>query len=95
MMSHQLLPWAVAIFAITNTVGAALSVARVYSQWKKKQQQQQFASSSHSTARRDSAYAYPLGQKAEPEKSNVITIIITVTAAVMAVVSALLALTHS
>jgi hypothetical protein len=82
---------AIAVFAVTNTVGAALSVARVYSQWKKKQQR--FAPSLHSTrTRSDSAYARQPSQ-AEPEKSNVITIVMA-TAAVMAVASALLALAH-
>ncbi|HEU0081312.1 MAG TPA: hypothetical protein VFQ87_00435 [Bradyrhizobium sp.] len=90
MTGHELLPWAIAIFAVTNTVGAALSVARVYSQRKKKQQQ--LAPSLHSTRTRDSAYVWRPGQ-AEPEKSNVITIVMA-TAAVMAVASALLALAH-
>ena len=92
MTGHELLPWAIAIFAVTNTVGAALSVARVYSQWKKKQQQ--LAPASHaSRTRGDGAYAWQPGRKAEPGKSNVITIVMA-TAAVMAVASALLALAH-
>lgn len=93
MTGHELLPWAIAIFAVTNTVGAALSVARVYSQRKKKQQW--LAPSSHATgARGDRAYAWQPGQKAEPGKSTNITIVVTATAAVLTVVSALLALTH-
>ena len=91
MTSHQLLPWAIAIFAVTNTVGAALSVARVYSQWKKKQAP--LAASSPARTRSDSAWAWQPGQKVEPEKSNAITILMA-TAAVMAVASALLALAH-
>lgn len=93
MTSHDLVPWAIAVFAVTNTVGAALSVARVYSQWKKKQQRLAPASSAGRT-RGDGAYVWQPGQKAEPGKLNNITIVMTATAAVLTVVSALLALTH-
>lgn len=37
MTTHDLLPWAVAVFMVTNLLGAAFSIARVHSQWKQKE----------------------------------------------------------
>ena len=96
MTTHELLPYAVALFTVTNIIGAALSIARVVAQ-RKQRERDHVTPFPHVGILSD---AYPFGYSVDSTREpkfarvKIVTVVLTGAAAAAAIVSAIMALSH-
>lgn len=98
MTTHELLPYAVALFTVTTVIGAALSIVRVVAQ-RKQRQRGHVAPFSHGGIRSDGyAFEYSVEEYSArgPKfaRGKIVTVVLTGAAAAAAIASAIMALSH-